>query len=41
MLELDHLAISAETLEEGRAYAEAALGVRLQTWRAASAFWHA
>ncbi|WP_306115521.1 MULTISPECIES: VOC family protein [unclassified Roseovarius] len=30
MLELDHLAISAETLEEGRAYAEAALGVRLQ-----------
>jgi hypothetical protein len=30
MLELDHLAVAAETLEEGRAHVEAALGVALQ-----------
>ncbi len=30
MLELDHLAVSAETLEDGRAYVEEALGVALQ-----------
>lgn len=30
MLDLDHLAIAAETLEEGRAYVEDALGVVLQ-----------
>ena len=30
MLELDHLAVAARTLEEGRAAVEAALGVRLQ-----------
>ena len=29
MLELDHLAVAAETLEEGRAYVEDALGVAL------------
>lgn len=31
MIELDHLAVAAETLEEGRELVEAALGVRLQT----------
>jgi hypothetical protein len=31
MLELDHLAVAAETLEEGRAHVEAALGVAMQT----------
>ncbi len=31
MLELDHLAVAAETLDEGRAYVEDALGVTLQT----------
>jgi hypothetical protein len=30
MLELDHLAVAAETLEAGRAHVEAALGVALQ-----------
>lgn len=30
MLELDHLAVAAETLEDGRALVEAALGVSLQ-----------
>ncbi|WP_371226533.1 VOC family protein [Roseovarius sp. 2305UL8-3] len=30
MLKLDHIAIAAETLEEGRAYVEATLGVALQ-----------
>ncbi len=30
MLELDHLAVAAETLDAGRAHVEAALGVRLQ-----------
>lgn len=30
MIELDHLAIAAETLEEGRAHVEEALGVTLQ-----------
>ncbi len=30
MLELDHLAVSSETLEEGRAHVEDALGVALQ-----------
>ena len=30
MLELDHLAVAAETLDEGRAYVEDALGVSLQ-----------
>ena len=30
MLELDHLAVAAATLEEGRAHVEAALGVTLQ-----------
>ena len=30
MLELDHLAVAAATLEEGRAHVEAALGVALQ-----------
>jgi len=30
MLKLDHIAIAAETLEEGRAYVESALGVDLQ-----------
>ncbi|MEL6648491.1 MAG: VOC family protein, partial [Pseudomonadota bacterium] len=30
MLELDHLAIAAETLEDGREAVEAALGVSLQ-----------
>ena len=30
MLELDHLAVSARTLEEGRAYVENALGIQLQ-----------
>ncbi|MGR3505425.1 MAG: VOC family protein [Paracoccaceae bacterium] len=31
MLELDHLAVAAETLEAGRAHVEAALGVAMQT----------
>jgi len=30
MLELDHLAVAAETLEAGRAHVETALGVRMQ-----------
>lgn len=30
MLELDHLAVAAETLEDGREAVETALGVRLQ-----------
>ncbi|MBA85319.1 VOC family protein [Thalassobius sp. S69A] len=30
MLELDHLAVAARTLDEGRAYVERALGLRVQ-----------
>ena len=38
MLELDHVAVAAQTLEEGRAHVEEALGVALQTGGAHARF---